>query len=99
MMNAKVTDLGDFNHTYFHSSPAVSSDIVLLLRYGLLPGAEYGRPLEISDDGYWIINDGYPGTAWQLPPDARAANAAVPRAAPARDSLSASLLSTHHNAW
>jgi esterase/lipase superfamily enzyme len=70
MMDAKVKDLGDFNHAYFHTSPAVSSDIVLLLRYGLLPGAEHGRPLVVSDDGYWIIEDGYPGAEWTLPQSA-----------------------------
>jgi esterase/lipase superfamily enzyme len=71
MMDAKVKDLGDFNHAYFHTSPAVSSDIVLLIRYGLLPGAEYGRPLEVSDEGYWIIEDGYPGAGWTLPTTAK----------------------------
>ncbi|MFB3076629.1 MAG: alpha/beta hydrolase, partial [Lysobacterales bacterium] len=29
-------------HMYFHSNPAASSDLILLLRYGLAPGAENG---------------------------------------------------------
>lgn len=67
LINAKVKNLGDFNHSYFHASPAVSSDIVMLMRYGLLPGAEHGRPLVVADDGYWIVEDGYPGKDWTLP--------------------------------
>jgi esterase/lipase superfamily enzyme len=67
LINAKVKDLGDFNHSYFHSSPSVSSDIVLLMRFGLLPGAENGRPLSVSDEGYWVLEQGYPGNDWTLP--------------------------------
>lgn len=70
LIKAKVKDLGDFNHAYFHTSPAVSSDIVLLLRYDLLPGAEHGRPLTRSDEGYWMVTDGYPGPTWTLPASA-----------------------------
>ncbi len=45
-------------HSYFYQNPAVSSDLILLLRDGLLPGAEHGRPLE-HEDGFWIIRDNY----------------------------------------
>ena len=67
LIKAKVKDMGDFNHAYFHTSPSVSSDIVLFLRYQLLPGAEHGRPLQVADEGYWIVYDGYPGPTWTLP--------------------------------
>ncbi len=67
LIKAKVKDLGDFNHAYFHTSPAVSSDIVLYMRLRLLPGAQHGRPLQVADEGYWIITDGYPGADWSLP--------------------------------
>jgi esterase/lipase superfamily enzyme len=54
-------DLGSFDHNYFHASPAVSSDLVMLLRYGLPIGGEYGRPLEVAKSGFWCITDDYPG--------------------------------------
>ena len=42
----EVTDTSDFiGHSYFVSDPAVSSDLVALIRYGLEPG-DPGRPLE-----------------------------------------------------
>ena len=47
-------------HGYFHSDPAASSDLILLLRYGFAPGAENGRPLESVAPGFWMINPGYP---------------------------------------
>lgn len=49
-------------HSYFHENPAVSSDLILYLRYGLLPGGDAGRPLGVSDSGFWIIDDSYPGS-------------------------------------
>ncbi len=45
---------------YFHSNPAASSDLILLLRYGLAPGAENGRPLESVAPGFWLIKLEYP---------------------------------------
>jgi esterase/lipase superfamily enzyme len=51
-----------FGHDYFHSNPAVSSDLILLMRYHCKPGAENGRPLEVSTGGFWLIKDGYPGS-------------------------------------
>lgn len=55
-------------HAYFHADPAVSSDVVLLLRDRRPPGAP-GRPLERGDDPLWIIRDGYPHQALTPPPD------------------------------
>jgi hypothetical protein len=31
------------------------------MRYGLAPGAEYGRPLGVDKKGFWVIDDKYPG--------------------------------------
>ena len=48
-----------FGHSYFHTNPAVSSDLVLLLRYDLDPGAENGRPLTRKEGIYWELTDDY----------------------------------------
>ncbi|MBI1375688.1 MAG: alpha/beta hydrolase [Phycisphaera sp.] len=59
-----VTAQLDFlGHTYFTNSPAVSSDLVLLLRDNRAPGAAHGRPLKPIAEGYWELPDGYPGNA------------------------------------
>lgn len=47
-------------HDYFHSNPAVSSDLILLLRDNRPPGKEHGRPLENMFEDFWEIHDGYP---------------------------------------
>ena len=60
IVDARVSDAGSFGHNYFHSSPAVSSDLILLLRYQLPPGGEGGRPLGTTENGFWIIDDKYP---------------------------------------
>lgn len=50
-------------HDYFHSNPAVSSDIIMMLRDNRNAGAESGRPLiEVFDD-FYEIRDGYPAKA------------------------------------
>jgi esterase/lipase superfamily enzyme len=51
---------GGTGHGYFHSDPAVSSDLILLVRYGFAPGAENGRPLESVAPGFWLIKPEYP---------------------------------------
>jgi len=51
---------GGTGHAYFHSNPAASSDLILLMRYGLAPGAENGRPLEALAPGFWLIKPEYP---------------------------------------
>ncbi len=56
-VDAKTRGLG---HSYFRSSPAVSSDIILLLRYGHGPGTENGRPLKPISTHIWELNSGYP---------------------------------------
>lgn len=62
VINARLKDAGAFGHDYFHSNPAVSSDLILLMRYQLQPGAEFGRPLGVNKGGFWLIEDGYPQT-------------------------------------
>jgi esterase/lipase superfamily enzyme len=78
IIDARVKKLGSFGHSYFHHNPAVSSDVALLLRYQLPPGAEHGRPLEVSDLGLWIIRDDYPGAAWRPPDEALTEKGAAP---------------------
>ena len=49
-----------YGHSYFRTNPSVSSDLILLLRYGLPPGSSE-RPLEkIGRGGVWRIPAGYP---------------------------------------
>ncbi|MCA9286080.1 MAG: alpha/beta hydrolase [Phycisphaerales bacterium] len=51
---------GFFGHSYFYESPAVSSDLVLLLGEDREPGAEHGRPLKHDEVGFWLIDADYP---------------------------------------
>ena len=51
----QVTDTPGFlGHSYFVSDPAVSSDLVAVVRYGLEPG-DPGRPLEEISRPFWKI--------------------------------------------
>jgi esterase/lipase superfamily enzyme len=51
-----------YGHSYFRTNPAVSSDLVLMIRHGLKPGEE-GRPLENIGLNFWRVTEGYPGSA------------------------------------
>ena len=52
----QVTQTSGFiGHSYFVSDPAVSSDLVSLVRYGLEPGVP-GRPLEEIGRPFWKIS-------------------------------------------
>ncbi len=51
-----------YGHNYFRTNPAVSSDLVLMIRYGLKPG-ETGRPLENIGLNFWRLPEGYPANA------------------------------------
>jgi esterase/lipase superfamily enzyme len=59
-IDARVTVPSIFSHSYFIANPAVSSDLILLVRDGLVAGAAYGRPLIRDPSGFWIIDDNYP---------------------------------------
>ena len=48
-----------YGHSYFRDNPAVSSDLVLTIRYGLKPG-DPGRPLEHVGLNFWRVPEGYP---------------------------------------
>ncbi len=48
-----------YGHSYFRDAPTVSSDLVLMLRDDLDPGAP-GRPLEKVGLRFWKIPPGYP---------------------------------------
>ncbi len=50
---------GAFGHDYYRSNPAISSDLVLMVRYGYAPGAESGRPLDPAGGFFWKIDDDY----------------------------------------
>ena len=58
-IDAKVSS-GFISHSYFYKNPAMSSDLILLLRDHRGPGAENGRPMKKRSDGFWEIRDGYP---------------------------------------
>ena len=51
-----------YGHSYFRTNPAVSSDLVLMIRYGFKPG-EAGRPLEHIGLNFWRVPEGYPANA------------------------------------
>ena len=51
-----------YGHSYFRDNPAVSSDLVLTIRYGLKPG-ETGRPLKHIGLNFWRVPEGYPANA------------------------------------
>ena len=47
-----------FGHGYFTNDPAVSSDLVSLIRYGLVPG-DPGRALRpVEPPMIWAIDEG-----------------------------------------
>jgi esterase/lipase superfamily enzyme len=50
---------GYIGHSYFTGSPAVSSDLILVLRDDRPPGAEHGRPLKERTTNFWEIRDDY----------------------------------------
>ena len=59
-IEVKVKKKGSHRHTYWIENPAVLSDVILILRDGLAPGRQHGRPLIRADSGLWEIHDGYP---------------------------------------
>ncbi len=61
-------------HGYFHSVPAVSSDLILLMRDNKGPGAENGRPLTPVGPNFWELGKTYPNPDPKA--DAKTASAA-----------------------
>jgi esterase/lipase superfamily enzyme len=59
LIDARVPT-GFIGHAYFYRHPAVSADLVLLLRDQLEPGSP-GRPLHKRGTNFWQITPGYPG--------------------------------------
>jgi esterase/lipase superfamily enzyme len=60
LIDARIKRSDWYGHSYFYQSPAVSSDIILILRDDLDPGKENGRPLGKGPPHYWILDDDYP---------------------------------------
>jgi esterase/lipase superfamily enzyme len=58
IIDARVS-AGAIGHAYFYDHPAVSADLVLLLRDNLEPGSP-GRPLVQRGANFWEITEGYP---------------------------------------
>ena len=59
LIDARVPT-GFIGHAYFYRHPAVSADLVLLLRDQLEPGSP-GRPLHKRGANFWQITPDYPG--------------------------------------
>lgn len=60
LIDARIKRTDWSGHSYFYQSPAVSSDVLLILRDDLDPGAENGCPLRQGPPHYWIIDEHYP---------------------------------------
>ena len=67
IIDARTGHHGLIGHNYFHHDPAVSSDLMLFLRYDLPAGGDQGRPLRVHENGFWLLHDKYPGSTWKLP--------------------------------
>jgi len=63
IIDAEVSGYSTAGHDYYYAHPAVSSDLILVLKEGREAGAEYGRPLRKTDDGFWTIDNDYPKPA------------------------------------
>jgi hypothetical protein len=60
-MDKSDPDADSFGHSYFRNAPAVSSDVIIMLRDDLDPGAP-GRPLEYLGAKFWRVPPGYPAS-------------------------------------
>ena len=59
-IDARAKKADFFGHSYFYQSPAVSSDLILILRENRAPGPENGRPLVEEQKGFWKLENDYP---------------------------------------
>ena len=50
---------GNFGHEFYLADPVVSSDLVLMLRFGRDPGPGHGRPLTHLGSLLWDIDPDY----------------------------------------
>ena len=57
LIDARVST-GFLGHSYFYSHPAVSADLILLLREGFAPGSP-GRPLRKLGENFWQVTNDY----------------------------------------
>ena len=62
-IDARIARSWAWSHDYFCHNPAVSSDLILLLRDNRRPGAQYGRPLAGEGGSFWRIDKDYPAPA------------------------------------
>jgi esterase/lipase superfamily enzyme len=62
-IDARVAGSWNWSHAYFYHHPAVSSDLILLLRDNRRPGAQYGRPLAGEGGPLWRVEKDYPAPA------------------------------------
>ena len=69
LIDARVGPTDLFGHSYFYQDPAVSSDLILVLRDNRDPGAENGRPLLSEDAGFWQVYEDYPAAPRPLQSD------------------------------
>lgn len=60
LVDARTRRMDLFGHSYFYQSPAVSSDLILVLRENRDPGAANGRPLTPVGENFWAIEENYP---------------------------------------
>ena len=61
LIDARVPS-GFIGHAYFYRHPAVSADLILLLRDGLEPGSP-GRPFYKRGSNFWQITPDYPNVS------------------------------------
>lgn len=61
VIDARVYGYSSWGHDYFYAHPAVSSDLIWLLRDGKTAGVSGGRPLRREEDSFWILDNEYPG--------------------------------------
>jgi len=62
-IDARIAGSWNWSHAYFYHHPAVSSDLILLLRDNRRPGAQYGRPLAGEGGPLWRVDKDYPAPA------------------------------------
>lgn len=62
-IDVRIAGSGPWSRNRLYDDPAVSSDLILLLRDNRRPGIPYGRPLAGEGGTLWRINKEYPAPA------------------------------------